>query len=278
MEFKKIFVAVLASVMTVSLCAQNVEIDWKKSVMDATRTGCTAPNKSNVKEALGYIKGGKYHAPNGKVYGRRTATFKAAETVIAAQPKMARVKDVIGHAVKTMEKAYPESELSNWFIDNIMKGVEELSGKKVDIGVGNFGGIRSYIPAGDIILDDMLSMFPFKNQIVYVAHKGSTIRYWLEWMAENGFQVLGGVKVVAENGKLVSAEIGGEPLQDDKVYGMATISFLLHGGDGLRMADEALEVIPYDVNIIDVILKSVAEDTAAGRPVDYEKDGRVVVR
>ena len=278
MEFKKIFVSVLAAAMALSLSAQNVEIEWNKSVMDGSRTGCVAPNKNNVKEACGYIKGRKYHAPNGKVYGRKTATYQAAEAVLAAQPKMARVKDVIGHAVKTMEKSYPESELSNWFIDNIMKGVEELSGKKVDIGVGNFGGIRSYIPAGDIILDDMLSMFPFKNQVVYVAHKGSTIRYWLEWMAENGFQVLGGVKVVAENGKLISAEIGGEPLQDDKVYGMATISFLLHGGDDLRMADDALEIIPYDVNIIDVILKSVAEDTAAGRPVDYEKDGRVVVR
>jgi 2',3'-cyclic-nucleotide 2'-phosphodiesterase (5'-nucleotidase family) len=44
-----------------------------------------------------------------------------------------------------------------------MAKVERLAGKKVHVGVGNFGGIRIDMPKGDIILDDMLSMFPFKN-------------------------------------------------------------------------------------------------------------------
>ncbi len=278
MKIRRTVIAAVLVLLTMSLAAQNVESSWKKTVMDGSRTGCVAPNKENVKEALGYIKGGRYHAPSGRVYGKNTATYRAAKAVIAAQPAMARVKDVIGHASMTMEKDYPESALSNWFIDIVMASVEELSGKKVDIGVGNFGGIRSYIPEGDIILDDMLSMFPFRNQIVYVRHKGSTIRQWLEWMAATRFQVLGGVEVVAEDGKLVSAKIGGEPLQDDKEYGMATISFLLHGGDDLRMADGALEVQPFEVNIIDVILKHVYAETAAGRPICYHEDGRVVIR
>ena len=278
MKLLRLFIVSFMVLASTSLTAQNLKTQWSKTVMDGSRTGCTAPNKDNVKEALGFIARGKYYSPSGKVYGKNTAVYKTAKVVLDAQPIMARVKDVIGHADMTMEKAYPESELSNWFIDNIMASVEDLSSKKVDIGIGNFGGIRSYIPEGEIILDDMLSMFPFKNQVVYVSHKGSTIRKWLEWMAKTKFQVLGGVKVVAEDGKLVSVEIGGEPLQDDKVYGMATISFLLHGGDDLRLADDALEVQGFDVDIIDIILKHVAEETAAGRSITYHKDGRVIIR
>ena len=135
------------------------------------------------------------------------------------------------------------------------------------------------MPQGDIILDDMLSMFPFKNQLVYVEHTGKQIRSILEQMAEGRFQVLGGVRVVAENGKLVSAEIGGEPLQDDKIYGLATISFLLSGGDGLTLEQNALSITVFDnVDIIDAVLEFVNAETAAGRPITYETDGRVVVK
>ena len=149
----------------------------------------------------------------------------------------------------------------------------------MDLGIVNFGGIRIDMPKGDIILVDMLSMFPFKNQLVYVEQKGSQIRKILEGMAARSFQVLGGVRVVAEDGKLVKAEIGGEPIDDDKIYGLATISFLLGGGDGLSLDYDAVSVTVYkDINIIDAVLEYVKEETAAGRPIEYSTDGRVVVK
>lgn len=255
------------------------EYNWKPVPMDASRTGCTSPSKDNVREALGYFKGGKYIAPNGSVYKRNSAVARTARVVLDAQPKMARVKDVIAHSKESMVVSYPESALSNWFVDILMAKVENLAGKKVDIGIANFGGIRIDMPEGDIILDDMLSMFPFKNQLVYVEHSGKQIRSILENMAAGRFQVLGGVRVVAEDGKLVSAEIGGEPLDDDKTYGMATISFLMTGGDGLTLAENAISMTVFeDVDIIDAVLEYVYAETAAGRDIEYKTDGRVVVK
>ena len=160
-----------------------------------------------------------------------------------------------------------------------MAKTEQLAGKKVDLGIVNFGGIRIDMPKGDIILDDMLSMFPFKNQLVYVEQKGSQIRKILEGMAARRFQVLGGVRVVAEDGKLVKAEIGGEPIDDDKIYGLATISFLLGGGDGLSLDHDAVSVTIFkDIDIIDAVLEYVNAETAAGRPIEYSTDGRVEVK
>ena len=268
-----------AAVAMFTICAAGQDYQWKHVQMDGSRTGCISPSKDNVEEAVGTFRGCRYVSPDGKTYPKRSIVGKTAAIVLDAQPAMARVKDVIGYSTRAMESGYPESPLSNWFVDLLMEQVEKHAGKKVDLGITNFGGIRIDMPQGDIILDDMLSMFPFKNQITYVEHKGSQIRKILETMAAGRFQVLGGVRVVADGGKLVSAEIGGEPIDDDKIYGLATISFLLGGGDGLALEQNAVSVTVFeDINVIDAVLDHVNALTAAGKPVEYQTDGRVIVK
>ncbi len=272
------FVLFICALIVASVAVAQ-EYEWRHVAMDGSRTGCVAPSKDNVDEAVGTFKGCRYIAPNGKKYARNSIVGKTAHVVIDAQPAMARVKDVIGYSTDAMEVSYPESALSNWFVDIVMARTQQLAGKKVDIGIVNFGGIRIDMPKGDIILDDMLSMFPFKNQLVYVEHTGKQIRNILESMAAGRFQVLGGVRVVADGGKLLSAEIGGEPIDDEKVYGLATISFLLGGGDGLSLEQNALSVTLFEQeDIIDAVLDFVCSETAAGRPIEYKKDGRIIVK
>ena len=60
---------------------------------------------------------------------------------------------------------------------------------------------------------------------------------------------------------------------------MATISFLLEGGDGLALGHNALSVTVFEnEDIIDAVLEYVYGETAADRPIQYEADGRVVVK
>ena len=264
---------------SVGVAAAGQEYEWKVAVMDGSRSGCTTPSADNVETAVGYFKGGKYVAPDGKVYGKNSSVAKTARAVLDAQPAMARVKEVIAYSTSAMEAHHPESALSNWFIDLLMEQTEKLSGKKVDMGITNFGGIRIDMPEGPVILDDMHSMFPFKNHLVYVEHKGSQIRKILEKMAAGRVEVIGGARIVVENGKLVSATIGGKPIDDNKVYGLVTISFLLSGGDGLALAENAVSITEYkDVMIIDAVLDYVKAETAAGRPIAGQEDGRVVIK
>lgn len=271
----RILITVLL-LFSISSAAQDYS--WKADKMDGSRTGCVAPSRDNVPEALGTFKGSTYISPNGKKHEAGSAAAKVARVVMDAQDDMARVKDIVAYSSSEMIKAYPESALSNWYVDLYMKEVSRLAGKKVHIGVANFGGIRVDMPEGPVILDDLLSMFPFRNSVIYVEHKGSTIRKMLESMAATSFQVLGGVRIVAEEGKLVSVEIDGEPLDDDKVYGLATNSFLLHGGDGLYLADKAVYLRDLGVNVIDVVLDYVKTETAAGRQLSGSTDGRIIIR
>lgn len=275
----KSLIAVISAVLvssSVSLCAQDFNASWSRKATDASRTGVKASNATNVKETMGEVKGKTFYAPNGKIFkGGRTA--KAAKLMIDAQPAMASAKTLVAHSAKEMVRHSPECELSNWIVDYFMVAVEEMTGKHVDIGITNFGGIRVDMPKGDVFEDDIKSMFPFKNTLCYVSLKGSTVRHILEQMAASSFQALGGVRVVAKDRQLVEATIGGEPIDDEKVYGLATINFLLDGGDRLHLGDGALEMIDTGKYVIDVMLPYVKSYEAQGKLIDYETDGRVVV-
>ena len=273
MKIRLIILSLALSAVT--LAAQDYT--WEPGKIDGSRTGCGIPSTTNVEAAVGKVVRGKYYAPDGSIFKKNSATTRTASLVLAAQPAMARVKEVVAHSTREMSKGYPESELSNWFVDIMIRKAEALSGKKVHVGIVNFGGIRADMPKGEVILDDLFSMFPFKNQVTYVEHKGSTLRAIFENMAAGHFQVLGGVRVVAQDGRLVSVEIDGQPLEDDKVYGLATVNFLLYGGDGLKLAEDAVNLVKYDVDVIDAVLEHVYAETAAGRPIEYQTDGRVTI-
>ena len=275
-RIRLILLAASVSFSAVLQAQDNDDIRWSRTVMDGSRTGVTVPAATDIDKALGIVKGMEYTAPSGRVF-KGGSVVRVARTVIDAQTAMAPVKRVIAYSPETMTVEYPESALSNWFADNLMRATEKAVGRKVDMSIGNFGGIRVDMPQGDVTVDDIRSMFPFKNDLVYLVLKGSDVRAVLEQMAEDGFQVLGGVRAVARDGKLISAEIGGKPLDDNATYGVATISFLLNGGDGFHLSRNAVEVVDTGVEIFDAIMELVRKDTEEGRKITGQKDGRVVI-
>lgn len=258
--------------------AQSYE--WSCAKMDGSKTGCVAPDHENLPATLGlFLEYGDFRAPNGKVFKAGTSTAKVAAAVLAAQPKMQRVKTVIGYSEDEMAASkIHETPLSNWFVGIVMDKVAELSGKKIDVGICNHGGIRVNMPKGNVILDDILSMFPFKNNVVYLEHKGSELRKLFETMAATYFQAIGGVEIVAEGGKLKKVLIGGQPLDDDKTYSVATISFLLYGGDSLTLAKNAENLKEYDVQIVEAVLDYIEDLKEQGKNIVAPEVTHVIIK
>lgn len=268
------FIAALS--ITVGLSAQ--EYSWKAVPMDGSRAGCRYAMQDDLDEAIGKIEGGAYTAPNGTMFKKNSDVTKVASLVLDAQSSMSAKKEIIGCTDHEIKSARPESELSNMIVDLMMKETQESVGKPVHMGVLNYGGIRSEFAAGNILLDDVELMLPFVNYLVYIEHTGSQIRKILEDMAPNRFQALGGVKIVVENGQIVSIDIAGEPLDDEKVYGVASITFLLKGGDGLHLADNAIVVDTLEALVSQPLMKHIKSETAQGRKIGYKKDGRITIR
>ena len=272
----KSLLAAAAILAAASSYAQGPVISWSTDPIDGHRTGVTASTADNVEEAMGYVKGRTYYAPNGKKF-RKGTVRKVASLMLGAQPAMADVKKVVGYSTRVMVRKKPECELYDWFIDELMRATADSTGKKIDIGISNRGGIRIDMPAGEILCDDIQSMFPFKNNLCYVALHGRDVRAILDQMAATSFQILGGVKVVAKNGKIVSATVNGEPLDDDKVYGVATINFLLDGGDGYSVGKNAVETIFCNGWLYDTMIAYVKSLTAAGKPVEFENQHWITI-
>ena len=283
MVMKKLFVCLAAAFLASGAAfAQGapdsaaVAYSWKTFKIDSHRTGVWAPNGSNVKEALGTVEKGVYTAPNGKVF-RKGSTPAVAAVLIAAQEPMGPVKEVIGYSTREMIKTRPQCELSDWFTDFFLKKTEELTGKHVDVAIYNFGGIRADMPQGDITVDDIYSMFPFNNSLCYVELKGVDLRNIFNFLAKDGMQAFSGAKVVLKDHTIQSITIGGNPLNDRKTYGVATINFLLTGGDGLFIAKNALDLIDSGVYLKDALVPYIKSLTAEGKPIEGVMDDRLTI-
>lgn len=266
---KNLQIIIILLIGGLSLSAQKRTITWTMDPVDGHRTGVVASNASNVEEAMGTVKGRTYYAPNGKKF-RKGTVKDAARIMLDAQPTMAKVKTVIGHSTRAMVRTYPECEIYDWYINELMRATADSTGKRVDIGFANRGGVRIDMPAGEVLYDDIMSMFPFRNNLCYVALRGRDVKVILDQMASTTFQIVGGIKVVAKNDKIVSATINGEPLDDDKLYGIATLNFMLDGGDGYKVGKNAEDVIRCNGYLYDTMLAYVQSLTAAGKPIESQ--------
>lgn len=277
MKHTLVTIVSLAVLLALPLAAQAQEWQWKKIRIDASRTGVGIPNVNNVRERMGYMDGRVYHAPNGRVY-KGGVTPAIAALMIEAQPGMARMKTVIGYASEDLVKASPESALSDLVVDCLMAKAESVTGCKVDVGIMNFGGIRVDIHKGEILMDDIVSMLPFTNYICYLEVRGRDLRRLFSQMASTKMQVVGGVRLVVSGGKLESVTVGGQPLEDDRLYGVATIDFLLDGGDDIFVARNAESLTHTDVLVRQALLDRLDSLRAEGKELDYKADGRVTVK
>ena len=270
---KRFFILLMASSLAV-LPAGAFGFKWKSIPVDASRTGVKCPSADNVEETMGRMEGRAYIAPNGRRFKGRSATAKAARLMLAAQPEMATVKEVLGFCPTGLERGGAENVLGDWAVDCLMAAAEKEFGKKIDIGVLNHGGIRIDMPQGDVLMDDLMSMFPFKNYLSCFTMKGSEVRGLLAANARRE-PVLGGVKVTVKDGELLEALVGGEPLVDSREYTVASIDFLVTGGDNIFSGRQIDGLVVSEQLIFDAILDYVRELKAAGKPIEKERDGRI---
>ena len=71
--------------------------------------------------------------------------------------------------------------------------------------------------------------------------------------------------------------IGGEPLDDNKMYNVATIDFLLDGGDRFNIGKNAENIYRTGIVIRDAVEKYLRALNDAGSTLKNKGDGRVKI-
>ena len=200
----------------------------------------------------------------------------AAKIIEKYSPMIAPLQEIIGYSEAEYDKARPESGLSNFAADIIRETAEKAVGKRVDVGLTNFGGIRTSLPKGAVRVYDIFSIFPFENHIVVFDIKGRDLLKFFQQMAVRP-EALSNVYLVAHKGEIVTLRIGDKPFDVEHTYRMATIDFLMDGGDGVNFTKVARNKVETGILIRDAIVDYIRQMNAEGKTIRLFKDSRVTI-
>lgn len=206
-------------------------------------------------------------------------TVYDVDSIVAAhQEQIAPLMEVVIYSTGEIEERRPESALSNLAADMLLYAVSDrLNNGYPSMSLTNFGGIRSNFPKGAVRVYDIYSTFPFDNTVVVAVMEGEDIRRILERFASGKFEALGGVEIVVRDGELEKCLIGGRPLEDDALYNLVTIDFLLDGGDRFDIGDDAVSIDRTGIVLRDAAVRYLRDLSESGIVLENKGDGRVII-
>jgi 5'-nucleotidase len=152
----------------------------------------------------------------------------------------------------------------------------------------NGGSIRAntIFPPGQITKRDVISILPFENPVVKVEVSGSVLRAALEngvsqvvEEKESGrFPQVSGLQFEFDGRKpagsrVVKVTVNGQPLDEKKIYTLATNAYLVQGGDNYQMFKGAKLLILEESAEIDST--TLANFIAAAGEVAPKVEGRI---
>ena len=150
--------------------------------------------------------------------------------------------------------------------------------------VMNGGGIRGgkiYAPGTTISRRDILTELPFDNRVVAIDISGTLLKQAIE----NGLSLLpnpagrfpqvSGLTIEADpsrpaGSRVLSMKVDGEPLDENRIYRVATNDYMVGGGDGYTMFRDAPLVLPatdaplLSTDVMDYIKRLGTVRTVAG--------------
>ena len=163
---------------------------------------------------------------------------------------------------------------------------------EADIAFVNGGGIRVQLNAGDLTLNNILTVHPFGNSLTVIEVTGQQVLDALEWSVHSlpgefgGFDQVAGLTfeydatiespVIEDDSKMLAGVddtkerrvrnvlVGGEPLDPEKTYKLASHDYqLLNNGDGYTMFAGA-KVLQESVKLDNQVLIDYITETLGG--------------
>ena len=202
-----------------------------------------------------------------------TALAIAAEYKAAVDSVMA---PVLGESLVGMAVDRPESLLSNWAADVMVEFSDFENGTKADLGLVNMGGLRNNMPKGVVRTGDIILISPFNNKLSIVYLKGSDLLSLFQDIAHvHGEGVSREVRlVITKDGQLVSATVGGQPIDPERMYRIATLDYLAEGNDKMYALKKAQKLVVSDLFTRDCMMQSIQR----AKVITSQIEGRITIK
>jgi 2',3'-cyclic-nucleotide 2'-phosphodiesterase (5'-nucleotidase family) len=226
---------------------------------------------------------------------RARATEIAVDATIPDDPAIGKMIAVYSPKVKELEVVLGKlkgelrkggtgaGSLGNFVTDGMRAQASLKIGRPVTVALMNGGGLRrNAIGEGDLRARDIFELLPFENALITVELTGEQLTTLLK-MIVAGREAQSGARIVYKTNadktsELVSAklrEAGAEKdIDPGAIYTIVTIDYLYRVGGRYEVLHQGKNMKELGITLRDSIMEHVKSETAAGRDIKSNLDGR----
>jgi len=207
----------------------------------------------------------------------------------AYSPKVRELEVVVGKLNGELKKTgVGAGGLGNFVSDGMRAQATLKLGKPIDLAVMNGGGLRrNTIGEGELRARDIFELLPFENALVTLELNGEQLLKLLGVVissreAQSGARITYRTKAdrsaELETAKLLDENRQEKNIDPAAIYTVVTIDYLINvGGARYAVLREGKNLKPMGITLRDAMIAHVKSETAAGRDIKPNLDGRFIL-
>ena len=201
-------------------------------------------------------------------------------------PKVRELEVVIGKLKGELKKGGAGSgSLGNFVADGMRWQASVKTGKPVSVALMNAGGMRrNNIGEGELKARDIFELLPFENALITVELTGEQLTKLLQLIVASR-EAQSGARITYKTNTDKSSEMESAKLRDSggekeidptATYTITTIDYLYRVGGRYGILQQGKNMKELGVTLRDAVMNYVKSETAAGRDIKPNLDGRFV--
>ena len=209
--------------------------------------------------------------------------------LVAYSPKVRELEVLVGKLRGELKKGgMGAGSLGNFVADGMRTQAALKLDKPIDLAVMNSGGLRrNAISEGELRARDIFELLPFENALVTLELTGEQLMKLLG-VVVSGREAQSGARITyiikadksaeIESAKLLDKDRHEREIDPAAIYTVVTIDYLIDvGGARYAILREGKNTRPLGITLRDATIAYVKSETAAGRDIEPNLDGRFVL-
>ena len=239
--------------------------DLELVIDPVTKAVSAVPTRSNELIAIAGIAGAK------------SGLVQKVQAVVDERKAVGKkyIERVVGTLQRPLDDPRAECGLGNMIADALLEYGRQQNWKS-DVAFYNMAGVRAPLPAGQITYGQLYQVLPFTNVVMNVDLTGKQLKAVFEAASGSaGGLHVGGASWTyhfesPSGSRLLGAQVGGQAIDDARIYHVVTIDYLYGGGDGHTEFKVGTNVITGDIEV-----DAVSAYMTAHSPLDPKVEGRI---
>ena len=182
---------------------------------------------------------------------------------------------VLVRSAQRLRKGEPESALGNLMADVLLEIGSERAGKRLDVAMTHNAGIRTELPAGPVTLSTAYELMPFDNAVVVLTLPGPVMQRFVAYVARE-LEPQAGLQLVVDRDsrKLLSALVGGQPLDSSRTYTLVTTDYIANSSGAAQILKKNGGYQDLKLLYRDALIDYFRRRGQRGETLNPQKDGR----